>query len=296
MEPSYLSPLCYEMGDLVPVEDVADWTGREIELQRLLQAAHKKCSVSLCGPFDLLDKVLSKVRRNYPDIANSIDLIIAVFPVTQLDLGACFAKNGFNRLPFIEVLGGQCASTILAIQVASMQIASGRYDNVLVVTCDTVGTYDRAILGGRMLLGDGASCAVVSARGLYKVKAAEFVTDWLMTSNTESEDPKKQIDQLSLSIDAVEHMIQTKMNLSDFEPAHYISINSKFGAAFQKSLSRFSLKTPFDVNCETHGHMMNSDYFVNLKDFTDEQIPVKGEIIILAGHGANTVGYVILEL
>ena len=41
---------------------------------------------------------------------------------------------------------------------------------------------------------------------------------------------------------------------------------------------------------------MNSDYLINLMDFIEAKAPADGDTIILAGHGANTVGYVVLEI
>lgn len=102
----FLTPICYQAGDLAPIEEVSDWTGREIELDRLRQVGHEKCSLFALGEADLLEMVLRKFREKRAGLAKAIDLVVAVFPVSQLQLGGSFAKFGSNKLPFLEVLWG----------------------------------------------------------------------------------------------------------------------------------------------------------------------------------------------
>lgn len=293
MERVYLTPLGYEIGDITAIEEVQDWSDLTAELQLLKTIGHAKCSIFSGSYNDFFRRQLDNLLKSSPTLASDVDMIITTIPVNNLGLGSILQESGFNTVPVMEVGGGQCASTLVALNTAAVYVSSGIYRTVLFLTCDiSSGDGNKSMFSGIIVAGDGASAALVSSvPGDYEVLSHELKSNWAMSFGENQERKLVVIETNKILEDEVER----KGSLASDDNVHFVTLNSILGASFMKSITNLPLREPYSTNFSRVGHTINSDYLINLKDFTDNGECASGEKVVIGGRGTNAIGYIILR-
>ncbi len=300
----FLHSIAYALGEPEPISTIEPIAHRQIVLEYLLGMGLRDYRRTERSPPQLAVAALRRTIELAGLAPSQLDAVVYVSTAFwkrewySQDISALLAELGAHQATPIGVTLSECGNLATALRVASGLVASGQFNNLLLVTTDTCPSPElRLVEPSVSVLSDGAASCVVSAeepRGFELLGVQQTSNHKIRLVNPETE-AVKILRYIAEGVRRSARGLMGRLSLDPSQVSRLIlgnlnrNVQQIFAAQCEVPFERV-----YTENVATLGHVFASDGLINLKDATATGVS-PGERLLVITNGMANWGAVALE-